>query len=739
MTSRAQVQGSVIDAQTGEVLSGVNLQLLHHGKGCITDAQGKYTIAAATGDTVLVSYIGYRQQRIVLPAGIISLQPSAASLNEFIVTSSRDKQIRTDAPIAISTISTQEMRDTKAITLDQLLNKVSGVYMVPLQNEQHTMAIRQPIGYKSLFLYLEDGIPIRTTGDFNHNALIEINMAALRSIEVVRGPASSLYGSEAVGGAVNFITAAPSLNPTGRVQAEMTDRGYKRTDFNVGNTFNKVGISMGGYYANQHNGYIDHSDYHKFAFTLRADYQISERTKWINSATLVDYYTDQIGGLDSAHFFGKNYTNFQTFSYRKVNAFRYRSTLEHHWNDQNHTTVTAFFRNSSIKQNPFYYITDRKTDPLKADGQINNDSFKSYGLILQHKKQFAWQDAAIIAGVSMDYSPAGYIANYIDVDKNAAGYYTHYTPSDSVLTDYNVKLLNTAAYIQGNMRVAAGLKLVAALRYDRMDYNFDNHLPPSAYTGAPDDKNNFNAFTPKIGLTYDLGHSRGLYANYSVGFAPPNITEMYSGVKVPVLKPATYHNYEVGGWLGFANDKGYVDVSVYQMKGANEIVSVRLADGTYENQNTGETTHRGVEWNVRYAPVTSLLLRVSGQYADHYFNEYVEKGVSYSGNQMNGAPHVITNCEVTWKPGCIKGFRIGAEWQHISKYYMDPQNTKVYNGYDLLNFRTGYAWKQLECWINCRNAGDIIYATTAEKTAYSTSYYPGQKRTFDFGIAYTFK
>lgn len=737
--SYAQVQGSVIDAQTGEVLSGVNIQLLHHSKGCVTDAQGKYNIAGHNGDSVLVSYVGYQPQKIALTAGIISLQPSTASLNEFVVTSSRDKQLRTDAPIAISRISTQEMRDTKATTLDQLLNKVSGVYMVPLQNEQHTMAIRQPIGYKSLFLYLEDGIPIRTTGDFNHNALIEINMAALRTIEVVRGPASSLYGSEAVGGAVNFITAAPSLNPTGRVQAGVTDRGYKRADFNVSNTFNKVGLTMGGYYANQQHGYMDHSDYHKFAFTLRGDYQISEHTKWINAATLVDYYTDQIGGLDSAHFFGKNYTNFQTFSYRKVNALRYRSTVEHDWNDLNHTTFTAFFRSSSIKQNPFYYITDSKTDPLKAAGQINNDSFKSYGLILQHKKEFGWQDAAIIAGVSMDYSPAAYIANYIDVDKNAAGYYTHYTPTDSVLTNYDVKLLNTAAYVQGNMTLVTGLKLVAALRYDRMDYKFENHLSASAYTGAASQKNNFNAFTPKLGLTYDFGHSRGLYANYSVGFAPPNITELFTGVKVPVLKPANYNNYEVGGWFGFANDKGYVDVSVYEMKGRNEIISVRQSDGSYLNQNAGQTTHRGVEWNVRYAPVTAIQLRVSGQYADHFFNDYTEKGVSYSGNQMNGAPHVITNTEVTFKPAFIKGFRIGAEWQHISKYYMDPQNTKMYKGYDLLNLRTGYAWKSFECWINCRNVADVIYATTAEKTAYSTSYYPGQKRTFDFGIAYTFK
>lgn len=739
MQSRAQVQGSVIDALTGEVLPGVNIQLLHQIKGSSTDARGHFILPAGTpGDSVQVSFVGYQSITVALKKTlIIALTPKTASLNEIIVTSSRDRQNRMDAPVAISTISTQEMRDTKATSLEQLMNKVSGVYMVDLGNEQHTMAIRQPIGYKSLFLYMEDGIPIRTVGDFNHNALIEINMASLRTIEVIRGPASSLYGSEAVGGAVNFITVAPSLQPTARVQAEISDRGYKRTDFNVSNTFRKVGVTIGGYYADQRNGYMDHSDFHKLALSLRADYQIDDRNKWINSATLVNYYTDQVGGLDSAHFFGKNYKNFQTFSYRKVNALRYRSTLEHTWDNTNHTTVTGFFRHNSIGQNPFYALKN-VTDPLKAAGEINDDSFNSYGLIIQHKKQFAWKKASLIAGVSADYSPATYLANYIDVTKNAEGYFTAYTKTDSVLTDYNAGLLNTAAYAQLDIELINRLKLVAAVRYDRMDYNFDNHLSPSAFTGAPDEHNNFNALTPKLGLTYNFGRNRGLYANYSVGFAPPNISELYRGVKVPVLKPSTYRNYEAGGWFGFANDKGYADVSIYEMKGTNEIISVKLNDGSYENRNTGRTTHRGVEWNVRYALLPSFWIRCSGTYAQHFFNNYIEKGAVYDGNRMSGAPAVISNTELTWKPALLKGFRLSGEWQHVSRYYMDPQNTQYYNGYDLLNARTGYAWKNFECWVNCRNIADKIYATTAEKTSYSTTYRPGPKRTFDIGLAYTF-
>ncbi len=738
MNAMAQVKGRVIDAQTLEALPGVSIR--NSDGGCLSDAQGRFVLKNTRNkDSITVSFVGYAKQQLPLKEGddwIVRLERLSTSLNEVIVSAGRNKQYRTEAPIAINTLSTQTIRETKATSLEQLLNKVSGVYMVDLGNEQHTMAIRQPVGYRSLFLYMEDGIPIRTVGDFNHNALIEINMAALKTIEVIRGPASSLYGSEAVGGAVNFITASPALLRTARIQAEMSDQGYKRTDFTLSGTKGKLGVLLGGYYADQRNGYMDHSDFHKLALTLKTEYKANERTTWTNSASLVDYKTDQTGGIDSAHFFNKNYQSFHTFSYRLVKALRVRSTLEHSWNAGNTTSITAFYRHNEIGQNPFYAIKTT-SNPLKARGEINSDAFQSMGLLMQHKKQFGWKQAALITGLSADYSPATYFASYIDVTRNAAGYFTGYTKTDSVLTDYRVGLLNTAVYAQAEVSPVTRMKVTAALRYDRMDYNFDNHLPPSAFTGAPGERNFFHAWAPKVGLTYDFGRDRGIYANYSVGFAPPNISELYRGVKVPTLRPATYHNYEAGGWFAFAADKGYIDVSFYRMDGINEIISVRLADGSYENQNAGATRHSGVEWNLRYAPVRALLFRTSGTYAEHSFIRYEDKGKAYNGNRMNGAPALITNTELTWKPAFLKGIRAGVEWQHVGGYYMDAANSESYGGYDLLNVRLGYGRKRFECWINCRNVGDVMYATIVDKSAFGKSYRPGPNRTFNLGVAYT--
>ncbi|KAA5547477.1 TonB-dependent receptor [Adhaeribacter rhizoryzae] len=739
--AQVPVKGKVIDAFTKEALPGVNLRLINTTTGTNSNADGSFVLTAnSPTDSISISFVGYRNRKI--PIGqkqlLIQLYPQSSALNQVIVSASREGQARTEAPIAISTITKQVLTETKAVTLDQVLNKVSGVYMVNLGNEQHTMAIRQPIGYRSLFLYLEDGIPIRTTGDFNHNALIEINMAALKTMEIIRGPSSSLYGSEAIGGAINFITQPPSQILTAKLQAETSNQGYKRTDFAVSNTFGKLGLYAGGYYATQRDGIISHSDYNKLAFTLRGDYAINSKSKFITTASLIDYHTDQTGGLDSTKFYGKKYESLQTFTYRKVNALRIRSTLEHQWNAANNTTLNVFFRRNAIKQNPFYAIRNIAQNPLKAAGEINTDAFKSYGLIAQHKKNFHFLDARLIGGLSLDQSPATYEAHYINIDRNQAGVYTGYTPTDSLLTNYAVNLLNTAAYGQLEISPLPKAKLVAALRYDRLDYNFDNHITPNAFTGAPDEQNNFTSLSPKLGATYSLNSQLGTYANYSVGFAPPQITDLYRGVKVPTLKPTTYANYEAGGWLSFNQSKGYLDVSIYQLNGVNEIISVRLPDGSYQNQNAGKTKHQGVEYTLKYAPHKSLNLRVSGTNARHVFTDYIERGTNYNQNEMATAPRFISNSEVTYKPAFLPGLRLGLEWQHLGKYYMDAANSEYYEGYDLFNFRTGYTLKGFEVWVNALNLTDKLYATTVDKFAYGKSYRQGIPRTFNVGLAYNF-
>jgi outer membrane receptor protein involved in Fe transport len=737
-SAQKNIRGRVFDAVTKEALQGASVSDSYNHT-VMTDAEGKFIITT-NAPTITITYNSYAVQTIAIAGRSIvniALAPSNKDLQQVVVSASRTIQKRSEAPIAISTISKQTLEDTRAIQLDQLLNKVSGVNMVSLGNEQHEMSIRQPMTTKSLFLYLEDGIPIRTTGLYNHNALLEMNIVAARQIEVIKGPASSLYGAEAIGGAVNIITQAPPAVLNGMASIQANNNGYKRVEAQIGNTFGKFGLLVSGYYANRNNGPVDHSNFHKSAITIRGDYRFNDKTKWVNDLTYVDYYSDMLGSLDSIHFLQKDYSTPQTFTYRKVPALRYKSQLYRQWNSKSATQLSVVYRNNSVGQNPSYRVKNAASNPLLAYGEINESAFTTYMAIMQHQQQFTWLGSKLVAGITADASPSNYFSNFINIARDSRGYYINYTTTDSVLSKYKTGITNLASYVNYEFSPAKGLRIIAAARYDYYHYNFKNALPPSAFTGSPSSKNDFSHVSPKVGATYNY-KGIGVYVNYSEGFVPPQISELYTGVKVPYLGPQTFFNYEVGGWFSLLKNTLYADWSLYQLDGSNEVVNVKNPDGSTENQNAGKTKHTGIEYGITWRPNIQWMVRFSASNSRHSFVQYIEKGSSYNDKVMPGAPPFLANAEIMYKPAYIKGLRIGAEWQYVDSYYMDNGNTKKYEGYNLLNIRLGYSVGAFEGWVNTMNATNRYYSTYASKAGTTLSYNLGDPRETTLGIAWRF-
>jgi outer membrane receptor protein involved in Fe transport len=746
------VKGKIIDATTKEPIAGATIHCTEAGCrcGCTTNSLGEFEMKCTDCQTLAVTYIGYTPQQFAVAEKdyTVSLNPANSQLQEVVVTANRGEGAkRSEAPVAITTITSKTLQDTKPTMADQVLNKVSGVNMVNLGNEQHQMSIRQPMTTRSLFLYLEDGIPIRTSGLYNHNALLEMNLAATKSIEVIKGPSSSLYGSEAIGGVVNFITVAPTAVPVLKLSAQGNNVGYKRADLMSSVSSGKWGFLLSGYYADKRNGFLEYSDFHKGIFTTRADYHFSDKTILSNSLTYLNYYSDMAGGIDSTMFAKRTFSNPQTFTYRKVDALRYHSTLMHVWNDNSKTTVTALYRDNSIGQNPAYRVKDdyRKVNGIYvgkkdlAHGEINENGFHSYSLIAQHRQNLNWKKAVVIGGLNVDLSPSTYSANYIRIKKDMVSKkYVSYQNTDSTLTDYATKLNNYAAFLNFEFNPFAKLRVVASLRYDYFHYGFDNHLKPSAYSGSPDTISNFSRVSPKLGFTYNFSNRTGIYANYSEGFVPPQVTELYTGVKVPNLNPSLFYNYEIGGWIEVIKNKLSLDASAYRLQGTNEIISVKLDDGSFINQNTGRTLHRGIEAGLNATPIKDVSFRLSGAYSQHEFVDYIEKGIRYNGNEMANAPHWIYNAEIWYKPSFAKGLRLGAELQHVGRYFVDPQNTATYEGYNALNLRAGYAVNGFDVWVNVLNATNNYYSYITSKSSSGYSYQLAEPRNINIGVSYDF-
>ena len=764
LLAQSNIHGTVVDAITHEPLPGVTVTASDSTQqltaaGTITDRKGQFSVAYAP--QLRFFMMGYTAQVVPVSSSNlqvnISLSPSSVDLQPVVISASREGQARQSAPIAISKINSLQIQDTKATALYQLLNKVAGVYMVNLGNEQHTMAIRQPITYNALYLYMEDGLPILPTGIFNHNSLYEINMNSVKDIEVIKGPASSLYGSNSVGGAVNFITQNPPSGYADHFQLQGDNYKYRRVDADAGFTSGKFGLYAGGYVAHQKDSWQDYSDFDKYSANLKTTYDFDATTRLTTSASYNYLNTQTPGSLDSAHFYNRSYGSNQRFTYRKVNAFRASSRLEHAWNEKSNTFVTLFFRTNSTAQLPSYFISDVRNATgqyQSSNGQVNDQKFQSYGLLAQHRVDFDFLHSRLIAGVYVDDSPSSYYAQYLDIKKDVANnYYTGFTNTGTYIDDYRIKLFNTAAYAQYEFKPVEPLRITMGLRYDRVHYNFKNGLPASNTKYKQQQTNDFNIVAPKLGLTYDLCNHKGFYANYSVGFQPPETGDLFSSRQQVPLKQATFNNYEVGGWFTLLNNKLYTEVSLYDLEGRNEIISQLLPDNTTQNQNAGATRHRGVEYTVTYLPVKQLAFRFSGTNAWHTYKDYSELSTNYAtgqtttlvynDNRMSNAPAWIANSEITYKPAFLPGFRVAPEWQHIAKYFTNPANTKMYSGYDIYNVRLGYEFKQqvlkgAGIWFNVLNVTDKLYATTVISNQYGDTYNAAPPRTFTLGISYSF-
>lgn len=737
--------GKVIDASNQQTLSNVTITDADK-KIVLTDSIGNFSITSKNS-ILTIACVGYDVQTISIKNKeniMIGLIPSSQLLQDVIISANKTIQKRIEAPIAIAAINAQTISDTKAQRLDNLLNKISGVTMVSIGNEQHTMSIRQPITLKSLFLYMEDGIPIRTSGIFSNNALLEMNLTAAKSIEVIKGPSSAMYGAEAIGGAVNMITQSANSNKSGFVSTQINNNRFKKTESQLSTSFKKWGIIASFSYADKKNGIIQHSDFHKAALNLRTDFKINEKTNWTNTLAYVDYYTDMTGSLDSIKFAQKNYNSPHTFTFRSVAALRIKSMLHHQWNKKSETDFTFLYRKNSMKQNPSYLVASTSNASI-FKGQINENAFSTYALFAQHVQKFEWLNSKLIGGASIDMSPQKFYAQFIWIQKDVtSGNYTGYTfPSkDSLLSNYTTRISNIAGFVNYEATPFKNVRFVIAYRFDRFTYNFKNNLTATASSGAPSTTNNFNRFTPKIGFTYNINNI-GFYSNYSEGYVPPQITELYNTTKVPYLLPQTFANYEIGGWLSFLKNKLYAEWSLYLLNGTNEIISVKQADNTNANQNAGSTRHYGLEYSIKYKPNSQLLLNIGATNAKHYFVQNIVKGVDYSGKTMNAAPSFSSNVEIIYKPNFVKGFRISGEWNHQSPYFMDDLNNFKYKGFDVINLRTGYQIKKVELWLNFLNILNNYYSPWATKVATTTgnasySYYLGDPREITLGVSFRF-
>ena len=266
----------------------------------------------------------------VLPVCCLAQSDFPQTLPEVSVTGTREGQALAETPAAVGVIGEAQLRFDRPTHPAQVMSQVPGAAVAVTNGEGHTTAIRQPFTTAPVYLFLEDGVPTRSTGFFNHNALYEINIPQAAGVEVTRGPGTALYGSDAIGGIVNVLTRQPpTRGSTASVATETGGHGWWRLLAGAGAGFDDDGVRA-DLNLTHTDGWRKQTAYDRQSVNLRWDHAIgaNSTTKTVFAASKVDQETGANSALPDAVYRNDPTQNYRPIAYRKVDAMRLSSAWE---------------------------------------------------------------------------------------------------------------------------------------------------------------------------------------------------------------------------------------------------------------------------------------------------------------------------------------------------------------------------------------------------------------------------
>ncbi|MFO1381279.1 MAG: TonB-dependent receptor [Chitinivorax sp.] len=668
------------------------------------------------------------------------------------VTGTREGRTIAETPATVNVIKADSIAAQKPQHASQIMNQAAGVWVNVTGGEGHVTAIRQPLTTNPVYLYLEDGVPTRSTGFFNHNALYEINLPQSGGVEINKGPGTALYGSDAIGGVINVLTRAPSLKPSAEASIEAGQFGWTRGLFSLSGSQGNDGV-RGDLNLTHTGGWRDATGYDRQSASLRWDHAIGANAllKTVLTASNIDQDTAGSSTISRDDYQHNPTVNYTPISFRKVQALRLSSAYEQE-DGARLVSVTPYLRYDSMDLLANW--------SLGYDPSVYNTSNRSFGVLTKVRQDFAPLRARLIAGVDIDYSPGSREENAIGTGKEGSGYTTRYTSyvSGDRVYDYDATFRAISPYLHAEISPAERLRLTGGLRFDHMHYSYDNSLSDGVlasggrfYYRPADTSTTYRHWSPKLGATYDLGGQQSLFAAYNHAFRAPSEGQLFrpgaSGsaaglaVNTTDLKPIKVNSYELGYRGNAGKSLGY-SLSAYRMDKRDDILSYKdpVTNAT-QSVNAGRTLHRGIEAGANAGLYPGLELGLSYGYAIHSYRQWQVNGATdYSGKEMETAPRQIGNTRLSYAPAGNKGWQATAEWVHLGSYWLDQANTQKYSGHDLLNLRGNLPLAaEWSLFASLNNVTDRRYAESASLSSGNDVYAPGMPRTAYLGIEYKSK
>lgn len=737
----AELHGIVRSAATGELLENARVIIEGTDLGALTDEDGRFSIRAVpSGDVVLVvERLGYATARRTVRAGNVApiefrLEEEALAVGDIVVTASREAVRRAETAASIGVVGREQLERLTPSHPSEVMNRVPGVWVNVTGGEGHMAAIRQPKTTNPVYLYLENGVPTRSTGFFNHNALYEVNVPQAERIEVVKGPATALYGSDAIGGMVNVLTRDPGEIAPLEVSAEGGAFGFGRVLAAASTQHGSDGLLF-EVNATRSSGWRDATGYDRQSGTLRWDRQLGPLSSLRTIATFsrIDQSTAGSSAISREDWELNPERNYTPISYRDVRAFRLSSAYER-VGESTLLTLTPFARWNDMEMLPNWSLT--------YDPSIVETGHASAGFLAKLRRDFEPLRARVIAGVDVDWSP-GHHREWAVSPLRDGRIFESFERGERIY-DYDVTFYGVSPYVQAEFSPAPNVRVTGGLRYDHLGYDYETSLEPVAagkHRRPADASVTYDHLSPKLGATLELSSRVNLFAAYGHGFRAPSEGQLFrqgSSVNTVGLKPVRADNLEVGvrtrpaEWLSF-------ELGAYHMTKADDLLSFTRTDGTVETVNAGETLHRGIEAGAAVAPHPSLRFDVAWSWQLHEYEDWVlSDGVSFSGNEIQDGPREVGSASVSFLPALLRGGSVSAELVRVGRYWMDPANTHRYDGHTLLNLRADVpVSSEVTVFARLMNLANERYAENAQYTDFrGEEYAPGMPRALYLGVRY---
>jgi iron complex outermembrane recepter protein len=605
-----------------------------------------------------------------------------------VVVSARAENSILNIPYSIDVFGKEEIQQgNRGLSLNEILDQVPGLII----NNRNNLSMGDKISIRGIgsrasfgvrgIKIIYDGIPL-TFAD-GQSELTNIDFQSMGKIEVLRGPASSIYGNSA-GGVINIETEKPSAkiissNPS----FTFGSFGLQNYNVNVSGTLNNFAYLF-NFNKFFYDGFRQHSSSRSLSINSILSYDISDKLK---IRTILNYFNapyllnpSSLSKEDAL----KNPELVRSIIFsqgagEKTWEGNYGITADYIFNDNFSNTTTIYF----IKRSLLNPIPGRIIDLNRSAG----------GIRTLFEKKFSDEYPKININGGFDFEFQNDLRKEFEnnglsnVNINAEDIFDNLQYGNNLLNQKEY-VTGIAPFIQADIRTNEKLEFQFGSRFDNNKFQVRTQNNMATDNGD----RNMNSFNPMIGIIYHLTPLVKLYANFSTSFQTPTTNELSNNPSGaagfnPELQPEKTKNYEIGTWGILPKLNLNFEASFFIMNFSDMLISYQSeAAGSEEifYRNAGKAQNIGSEIKLDWSPVSEAKVILSYTKLHFTFKDYLtgftnNSGVydykQLEGNYIPGVPPNYFSTSFNYSAPFNFSTNIELEW--TDKYFTNDFNGPI--------------------------------------------------------------